>query len=75
MATKIIEEGQLEGEFNGFNNTDTIFKFFAGGKWRQAEYNYYYHYAYMPDAKVILENNSYFLIVEEVDEKIEVIPF
>jgi len=73
MSDKIIEKGQLEGSFTGFNNTDTVFKFVGGNRWRQAEYNYYYHYAYMPDAKVIYKNGSYFLLVEGIEETVEVI--
>jgi len=48
----LIEEGQLKGSFKGFKNRDVIFEFYGGHKWRQAEYKYYYHYAYMPRAKV-----------------------
>lgn len=74
MNNKVVEEGQLEGSFNGFNNRDTIFKFVGGGKWRQAEYKYCYYYAYMPNAKIISKNGCYILVVEDMDETVEVLP-
>jgi hypothetical protein len=46
---RIIEEGQQDGEFTVFEDTDRVFTFFGSGrKWRQAEYRYHCHYAYMP---------------------------
>jgi hypothetical protein len=49
----VIEEGQLKGSFRGFRNRDTIFEFRGGCKWRQKVYKYHYHYAYMPQARVV----------------------
>lgn len=68
----IIEEGQLKGSFKGFKNRDTIFEFYGGQKWKQAEYNYCYHYAYMPRAKIIQEGGRYMLHVEGMSDSIEV---
>jgi len=68
-----IEKGQLEGEFNGFNDTDTIFQFYGGGKWRQAAYKYYYHYAYMPRAQVIKDGAHFILHVEGVNKAVQVV--
>jgi homospermidine synthase len=66
-------QGQLAGEFHGFNDTDTVFEFFGGGsKWQQAEYRYEYHYAYMPSAKVVQEGSRYILYVQGVSSPIEV---
>jgi hypothetical protein len=46
---RIVEEGRLEGEFEGFEDTDLVFTFCGSGReWHQAEYKYLYHYAYMP---------------------------
>lgn len=43
---KIIEQGQLAGNFRGFKGTDRVFQFFSSRtKWRQNEYKYHYHYA------------------------------
>jgi hypothetical protein len=42
----------MSGEFNGFEDQNTIFEFHGGQKWRRVLY-YYYYYAYMPRAKVV----------------------
>ncbi|GMG90489.1 hypothetical protein Cmtc_17090 [Cupriavidus sp. TKC] len=53
----------MAGEFAWFNDQNTIFEFYGGGKWRQRAYHYQYHYAYMPQAKVVLEDGRYVLYV------------
>jgi hypothetical protein len=68
----VIEEGQLKGSFKGFKNRDTVFEFRGGRKWRQAVYQYSYHYAYMPSAKVVQEGGSYMLYIEGMDAPVEV---
>ncbi len=70
----IVIEGQLKGSFKGFKNRDTMFEFSSGGhrKWKQAEYKYLYHYAYMPRAKVVQEGGRYVLHVEGVSDSVEV---
>lgn len=68
----IAEEGQLKGSFKGFKNRETIFEFYGGRKWLQAEYKYNYHYAYMPRAKVIQEGGRYILTVEGMGDSVEV---
>lgn len=68
----IAEEGQLKGAFTGFRDRDAIFEFNGGRKWRQAEYKYLYHYAYMPQAKVIQDGSRFILKVEGVDESVVV---
>ena len=69
---QIVQEGQLKGAFKGFKNTDTVFEFTNGRKWRQAQYYYLYHYAYMPSAKVVNENGQYVLMVDGVNAKVPV---
>jgi len=70
----VIIEGQLRGSFTGYKNRDTVFEFFSGApkKWIQAEYKYLYHYAYMPQAKVVQEGGRYMLHVDGVSESVEV---
>lgn len=69
----VIEEGQLDGEFTGFEDTDRVFTFYGSGrKWRQRRYHYHYHYAYMPRAKVVERNGAYYLEVSGVGVSIEV---
>lgn len=70
----IISEGQLRGAFKGFKNTDTIFEFYGGRKWRQAVYQYEYFYAYMPRAKVVQEGGAYVLRVEGMARGVMVRP-
>ncbi|MDP5239917.1 hypothetical protein Q9Q94_10255 [Uliginosibacterium sp. 31-16] len=70
----IIQEGQLRGSFKGFKNRDTLFEFRGNaGIWRQKEYKYLYHYAYMPYAKVVQRNGGYYLEVEGMDDSVEVV--
>jgi len=71
---RLIEEGQLHGEFRGFRDRDTVFQFHGGKTWRQAEYKYHYHYAYMPRAKVVEEGGRDILYVEGVDDSVAVRP-
>ena len=68
----IVEKGQLKGSFKGFKNRDTIFQFFGGGKWKQAEYKYHYYYAYMPHVKVIQNGGRFILEVEGMNDSVEV---
>jgi hypothetical protein len=69
----IIVDGQLKGAFKGFKNCETVFEFFGGGKWRQNEYKYQYHYAYMPRAKVIDRSGAYYLQVDGIAESVQVV--
>lgn len=69
----VVEVGQLKGIFEGFKDQDVIFDFCGGGgRWRQAQYKYCYHYAYMPRAKVIEYGGHYLLEVEGMAVGVEV---
>ncbi len=68
----IVEDGQLRGSFRGFKNRDTVFQFTGGSKWKQAEYKYNYHYAYMPRAKVVQNGGRCILEVEGMTDTVEV---
>jgi hypothetical protein len=70
---RILEEGQLKGAFEGFRNWDTVFEFFAGGKWKQNEYRYHYQYAFMPHAKVVEESGQMLLYVDGIADPIQVV--
>jgi hypothetical protein len=70
----IIEQGQLKGSFKGFKNRETIFEFYGGKKWRQAEYKYNYYYSYMPSAKVVSKGSRYILEVDGMNDSVEVRP-
>ena len=69
----VVEEGQLKGAFRGFKNRDTVFEFHGGGKWRQNEYKYNYHYEYMPRAKVVDDHGRYQLKVDSMSDTVEVV--
>ena len=68
----IVEEGQIKGAFRGFKDTDTVFKFYGGPKWKQSVYKYHYYCAYMPRAKIVQESGRYTLHVEGMNDSIEV---
>lgn len=68
----VIEEGRLKGSFKGFRNRDTIFEFQNGRKWRQREYKYAYHYAYMPQARVVERGGGYELEVDGMGDSVGV---
>lgn len=65
-------DGQLSGEFSGFEHLDTIFEFLNGKKRRQETYYYHYHAAFLPTAKVVRERSRYVLHVSEVQPTVEV---
>lgn len=69
----VVEEGQLKGSFRGFKNRDTVFEFHGGHTWRQKEYKYNYHYAYMPRAKVVDDHGGYRLEVDGMSDSVEVV--
>lgn len=68
----IVEEGQLKGSFKGFKNRNTVFEFRGGRKWQQDTFQYSYHYAYMPHAKVVQEGTSYMLYVDGMSSPVVV---
>ena len=68
----VVAEGKLKGTFKGFKNRETVFEFYGGSTWRQAVYKYHYHYAYMPEAKVVQESGRFMLYVNGVNEPVEV---
>lgn len=70
----VVAEGQLKGSFKGFKNRETVFQFCGGRAWRQAEFKYHYHYAFMPRARVIQEDGRYRLYVDGVEDPVEVRP-
>ena len=59
---KEIYSGRIVSDFQGFDE-NAVFKLSNGTFWVQARYEYWYHYAYMPAAKIIDENGRTFLSV------------
>ena len=58
-----VFNGWIATDFEGFDD-DAIFEMSDGTTWQQAEYKYWYHYAYMPKAKIVEENGHLVLHVE-----------
>jgi hypothetical protein len=59
---RVIYQGKIDTDFEGFND-NVIFKMANGTYWIQAQYNYWYHYAYRPDALITEENGRNMLTV------------
>ena len=56
--SRIVYQGKIHGEFEGFDN-EVVFKMMNGTYWIQGYYEYWYHYAYCPDA-ILQEENGHF---------------
>jgi len=69
----IIEEGYLKGAVSGYGNKQTLFEFFNGGTWRQAEYKKLGHDAFMPFAMVKNIDGRCYLEIEGMQEGVLVI--
>ncbi len=59
---EVVYDGKIDGEFNGFNN-EVLFKMKNGTYWVQAQYQYWYHYAYCPNVIINNDNGKYIIIV------------
>lgn len=57
MEQNLISKAYIDGEFNGFDG-DALFRLSDGTYWLQAEYKYWYHYAYRPEVELYLLNGS-----------------
>ena len=60
--SRVIYEGKIDGEFEGFDD-EVIFKMANGTYWIQDQYKYWYHYAYNPEATITEESGRYILSV------------
>ena len=70
---RVLEQGQLKGDFEGFNDETTVFEFLSGSAWRQTRVQYWYHYAHMPRAKVFERDGRRYFQVEGTDNTVEVV--
>lgn len=68
---RLLAESRIEEEFEGWDS-DKIFVLDNGQRWQQTHYQYRYHYAYRPKAKVFSENGKHFLEVAGMPKPIEV---
>lgn len=68
----LYKDKKIEDEFNGWDG-DEIFELNDGSRWQQKNYKYQYKYKYRPDAKIWKDGSRYYLEVECMNDKIEVI--
>lgn len=59
---KIVFSGKIDADFEGVDDR-AIFKMSNSTYWLQAQYKYWYHYAYRPDAVITEENGRTILTV------------
>lgn len=70
-ASRVIDEGLLEGDFEGFEELGCEFVFVRSRRrWRQAESKLSLHYAYMPRARVVQRRGRCFLEVTGVRDSV-----
>lgn len=70
-AESAVIESTVDGEFKGFDGK-TIVKLSNGDVWRQSEYFYEYHYAYMPKVLVVRKGGGYVMKVEGISKTVGV---
>ena len=68
----IIEDGHLKGVVTGFKNKETVFEFFDGSRWIQAEYKKHQHDAFMPHAIIKDVDGRYYIEIDGINDKVEV---
>lgn len=61
-APRVIFDGLIEDEFEGFDS-EALFHLTNGTYWVQAEYRYWYHYAYRPRVQLVEVNGQVYLQV------------
>lgn len=70
-ALRVVHRGQIEDEFEGFDE-DMVFELTDGTFWRQAEYRYWYHYAYRPQVCIAQGNGGLYLGLPEWNQYVAV---
>lgn len=59
---RVVYDGHIDGDFEGFDD-EVLFKMGNGSHWLQAQFMYWYFYAYSPAATVLEENGRCILKV------------
>lgn len=67
----IVRRASIDGAFTGFDG-DTLFKLTDGTYWLQAEYKYWYYYAYRPEVEIYAEGGTVYLRVVGQSESVAV---
>jgi hypothetical protein len=68
-TTSAAIESQIDGDFNGWEG-ETIFKLTNGQIWQQAEYDYEYEYAFMPEVTIYKTSACWKMKVEGMDDTV-----
>jgi len=70
-AQPAIVESSVDGEFSGWEG-NTIVKLANGQLWKQVEYYYEYHYAYMPKVLILKRGGGYQMKVDGIKKTVGV---
>jgi len=68
---EIVRRARIEGDFEGFDE-DALFSLSDGTHWLQAQYKYWYHYAYGPEIEIFRNGGSLYLRVAGKTESVMV---
>ena len=68
---KFLRNFQIEDEFEGFDD-DKLFEFTTSEYWIQAEYKYWYHYAYRPTGKLYEYLGNTFLTIDNQNQVVQI---
>jgi hypothetical protein len=68
---RIVHQVHIEGVFTGFDS-DTLFQLSNGTYWLQAEYKYWYHYAYRPKVEIYQFGGRFYLRILGRSESVSV---
>jgi hypothetical protein len=66
-----VIESQIEGDFEGWGG-ETIVKLTNGQIWKQSEYYYHYHYAFMPKVLIFRAGGGYKMKVDGIEKSVGV---
>jgi hypothetical protein len=71
LPTQQVIESQLDGDFNGWEG-ETFVKLTNGQIWKQSEYYYQYHYAFMPKVIIYRSNDGFKMKVDGIEKSVGV---
>ena len=71
LITSGVVTARIDGEFTGWSG-ETVFVLTNGQVWQQAEYKYFYHYAYSPEVHIVPSNGAYVLVVSGTSQVLRV---
>ncbi|MFI2856847.1 DUF3298 domain-containing protein [Paenibacillus sp. JSM ZJ436] len=66
-----VIESKIDDDFEGYDE-DNLYVLSNGQIWKQVEYKYDYHYSYRPDVIIYKDGSSYYMQVEDMDDRVKV---